>query len=616
MRLLGFRDRIWLAGLAAALLLVMADVFIQGPLVRLDLWVGRFHGTQEWPPLREFSIIYDKVGQRSVTIPILLIVAGTLGRKHRTWRPVLLSLWLVLILNVVVGGMKIVIGRAKPSTESVDVFTGGVIFPSGHSSNMVLTGGLILYLLNRYADRPPLKVLTVVIAAMTTMTVLVSLYRRTHWLTDLVAGALVGGLLLQAIIVMDRATATLRQDRQFWLDHPRLLWILGRTQFEGERADIAAGGRPLSSPLPSSVDREGATQADDPDELAAAAVGVRISESTDGSVSRLTLGETVGTTKRNPGLRTWLQEARSGADLDAWTHARSYVGLSPANFAHRARLKRLRSLLRQLDLDPRGLAIDLGCSDGFIVSELRRNEDLPAVWRVAGYDCVPRLLQAARRRGLHHARFRRIDLNDATARVARPGKVVLCLETLEHVGDYRSALQVLHNAMKPGAWLILSMPNEVGLVGLVKFLTRPILRRNVYAGFFSSHRQVLRYTLAVATYRDLEPFRTPPRSGWAPHLGFDHRQVKRHIRREFVDRGLWTTERVSRSAFGANHILVIRRTNVLELRTPSPLDTEKLPGGSRLASLAPVAALTGLSQIDLETLGRGIAVLIGAPGGY
>ena len=77
---------------------------------------------------------------------------------------------------------------------------------------MVLTGGLILYLLNRYAERPPLKMLTVVIAAMTTMTVLVSLYRRTHWLTDLVAGALVGGLLLQAIIVMDRMGVLPRLD--------------------------------------------------------------------------------------------------------------------------------------------------------------------------------------------------------------------------------------------------------------------------------------------------------------------------------------------------------------------------------------------------------------------
>jgi hypothetical protein len=76
-RLLGFRDRMWLAGLAAALLLVMADVFTHGPLVRLDFWVARFHGTEQWPALREFAIIYDKVGQRSVTIPVLLIVAGS-----------------------------------------------------------------------------------------------------------------------------------------------------------------------------------------------------------------------------------------------------------------------------------------------------------------------------------------------------------------------------------------------------------------------------------------------------------------------------------------------------------------------------------------------------------
>jgi 2-polyprenyl-3-methyl-5-hydroxy-6-metoxy-1,4-benzoquinol methylase len=380
-----------------------------------------------------------------------------------------------------------------------------------------------------------------------------------------------------------------------------LLWILGRTQFEGERAGIAAE---LSNPVPCSIDREEATQTNDPYELAAAALSVRIGGSTGGSLSRMTLGEMAGSTKRTPGIRTWLQRARSGAERDAWTHARSYVGLSPTNFVHRARLNRLRSLLRQLDLSSRGLVIDLGCSDGFILSELRRNEDLPPTWRVAGYDCVPRLLQAARRRRLPRARFRRIDLNDAAARVTKPGDVVLCLETLEHVGDYRSALQVLHNAVNPGGRLILSMPNEVGLVGLVKFLTRPLLRRNAYEDFFSSYRQVLRYALAVATYRDLEPFRSPPRGGWGPHLGFDHRKVKRHIRCAFVDNGLWTTERVSRSAFGANHILVVRRTSDLELRRPASIDTEQFPGESPVSALAPVAALFSLAQVDLEALVR------------
>jgi hypothetical protein len=71
---------------------------------------------------------------------------------------------------------------------------------------------------------------------------------------------------------------------------------------------------------------------------------------------------------------------------------------------------------------------------------------------------------------------------------------------------------------------------------------------------------VARYAAAVATYRDLEPFRTPPSQGWAPHLGFDHRAVTRHLQQEFVDRGQWTIELVSRSGLGANRFLVVRRT--------------------------------------------------------
>ena len=37
------------------------------------------------------------------------------------------------------------------------MLNGGVIFPSGHSSNMVLTGGVIIYLFLRYAENPPLR---------------------------------------------------------------------------------------------------------------------------------------------------------------------------------------------------------------------------------------------------------------------------------------------------------------------------------------------------------------------------------------------------------------------------------------------------------------------------
>jgi len=239
-KLLGLRGRRLLAGLSVALAVLMVDVFTHGPLVRLDLWVAKFNGRTEWPALSLPADIYDKVGQRTVTIPILLIVAGVLGRKHGSWRPVLLSLWMVLSLNLVVGGLKVLVGRAKPSSGSADVLTGGIIFPSGHSANMVLTGGLIIYLLKRYTARPPVRPLLLLVAALTTMTVLVSLYRDTHWLTDLIGGALVGGLLLEAVIVMDRATARVRHQRQFWLDHPKLRWVLGSSRLEGDADAVDA----------------------------------------------------------------------------------------------------------------------------------------------------------------------------------------------------------------------------------------------------------------------------------------------------------------------------------------------------------------------------------------
>ena len=254
--------------------------------------------------------------------------------------------------------------------------------------------------------------------------------------------------------------------------------------------------------------------------------------------------------------------AGNGLPLNRWTHARSYVGFLPANFAHRARLARLRSLLRRLDLPKQGLLIDLGCSDGFILSELRRHGDLPDRWRMAGYDKRRRLVRLARRRDLPATRFGVTDLNDANARVGRPGRVVICLETLEHVGDYRAALRVIHAALRPGGYLILSMPNEVGVVGLIKLLCRPLTRLRPYRSFFTGTRQLVRYIIAVATYRDLESFRWPPRVGWGPHLGFDHRAVMRHLQRDFFDTGLWTVDRVERSAFGANQFLVARRAMV------------------------------------------------------
>lgn len=251
----------------------------------------------------------------------------------------------------------------------------------------------------------------------------------------------------------------------------------------------------------------------------------------------------------------------SRAATRSWSHAQSYRGLSPAVLVHRARLRQVAALVHGLPLPDEGRLVDLGCSDGFVVAHLREAGVLPDRWQVQGYDRNRRLVRAAAARGLADARFREIDLNDRSARVDEPGDLVICLETLEHVGSYRDALAVIHHAMAPGGRLLLSMPNEVGVIGFGKLIGRPVLRRHPYQGFFPDRRAMYRYAVDVTLHKDLEQHRQPPRAGWAPHLGFDHRAVLRHIERTYLEPGSWVLEQAHRSALGANHFLVVRRTD-------------------------------------------------------
>ena len=213
---IGRRSRLIAVLLTASLVYVIVDIWVQGPLTQLDIALVDWDGESSIPSLERTAWAYDKVGQRSVLVPILLIVAGVLARRHRTWRPVVLAAMSFLVLNVVVGAMKIIIGRSETETGNPDVLAGGIIFPSGHSSNMVLTGGVIVYLLLRYAKNPPARSVAALWAVLTLLTIVTSVYIGSHWLTDLVAGVLVGGLLLQSVILFDIATADVRYTRPWW----------------------------------------------------------------------------------------------------------------------------------------------------------------------------------------------------------------------------------------------------------------------------------------------------------------------------------------------------------------------------------------------------------------
>jgi hypothetical protein len=113
-----------------------------------------------------------------------------------------------------VGFVKIVFGRTKPRLQ-VDVLHSQFLgaYPSGHSSNAILTYGMVAYLLHRYTRVLPLKLwqLETVAGTITFVVCIVSLIRDTHWFSDLLGGVLLGASILLFFVALDRAWPSTKQ---------------------------------------------------------------------------------------------------------------------------------------------------------------------------------------------------------------------------------------------------------------------------------------------------------------------------------------------------------------------------------------------------------------------
>jgi len=94
------------------------------------------------------------------------------------------------------------------------LYAGGMSYPSGHASNAVLTWGLIAYLYIQYVQ-PRLEVVraaSISVVVISTIVFWVSIFRNTHWLSDLLGGVAIGTALLLLIIAVDRSIPSRRSN--------------------------------------------------------------------------------------------------------------------------------------------------------------------------------------------------------------------------------------------------------------------------------------------------------------------------------------------------------------------------------------------------------------------
>jgi len=183
---------------------VALTILAIGPLARFDAAFNLAPPPPAWLPVLH---VVDRMGQRAVCLPILGMVIYYVYRRCGAWlRPAVLCLVSVFVLNFVVGVLKLALGRESPHTGDPAFFVGGLAYPSGHTSNVILVYGIAAYLLMHYG-RVGRRARIALCSGVTFLGVLMtftSLLEHWHWFTDLLAGLLVGGAVLQMTATIDK----------------------------------------------------------------------------------------------------------------------------------------------------------------------------------------------------------------------------------------------------------------------------------------------------------------------------------------------------------------------------------------------------------------------------
>ncbi|MEV0393133.1 phosphatase PAP2 family protein [Polymorphospora rubra] len=198
----------WLDGVllvaTAALTLALANgVFLDADIAVRD-WVDSHR-----PDVAAITAeVFNKLGQGGqVLMPVAGLLAAALAWRARSVRPVLVFAGGFLITFATIGPMKLLLHRGYPHNDLIPhperLFSDpaeGLAYPSGHVANAIVWYGVITLLLAgllRHLGRPDISpaVYRTIRVAPPAIVFCTTTYLGFHWITDSIAGFLLGLLL-------------------------------------------------------------------------------------------------------------------------------------------------------------------------------------------------------------------------------------------------------------------------------------------------------------------------------------------------------------------------------------------------------------------------------------
>jgi len=200
----------WLDLALVAAFVALTVALIGGHLLALDQWVADWSFAHQPAPVYWTARVFNYLGQGGqILTPLALILTGVLVYRTRSVRAVLPFVSAYALTYLTIGPLKIWADRAAPRFDGPDrtamfnPYASGakaMSYPSGHLGNSLVWYAVLALLIAallrrrlRTGETIALRVVPVVIVFVTTI------YTGFHWLTDSVAGVLIGLVLARLI---------------------------------------------------------------------------------------------------------------------------------------------------------------------------------------------------------------------------------------------------------------------------------------------------------------------------------------------------------------------------------------------------------------------------------
>ena len=217
-RLIGGAVALW--GLLALLGLLLLHVLSSNGSPSWDRSVDRWFADHRTSLLNSVSWAGSGIANTqtaiAVTVVVVLLLRWRLGRWYESWVVVAAitgELWVFLAVTAT-------IHRARPPVVRLDQSPPTSSFPSGHTAaSIALYGCIALLLVGLWPSRWS-RVVATILFALPVVVGLSRLYRGMHYPSDVVVGALGGGLWLTVVVLTLMRPAGTAEDRRQGLEPP------------------------------------------------------------------------------------------------------------------------------------------------------------------------------------------------------------------------------------------------------------------------------------------------------------------------------------------------------------------------------------------------------------